>query len=336
MADWGVLVKSSNGDTLISPDSRVYEFVGEYQPTSRSGNINTYFVPGGEPPLIFLQCGQGNSAGVLSIVAADGGYVVTALSNVGCTAQAFRVMVGDESGYGVASYDRSGRLAFASSRNVLNVRNAGNIAEGLSFPSTSGVDMVSYTCGPVRPISSTTERWEFVTTVVTQESSCQFEPVCEERIEFYDRTECRIVSFFPFVEECTTVRDWRWVTVCRDQVVCRWFTVINGIYARIKRTNWTIQRGTARINSASVSFDWLTHLTGFYDEVLYYWTNSVAIGPVIDGNGRFIPFTPTGIWVTQNVLFEGQLSASNTFPYTTNRANQISLSCLTSVRSNYD
>ena len=320
MADWGVLVKSSNGDTLISPDSRVYEFVGEYQPTSRSGNINTYFVPGGEPPLIFLQCGQGNSAGVLSIVATTGGYVVTALSNVGCTAQAFRVMVGDESGYGVASYDRSGRLAFASSRNVLNVRNAGNISEGVSFPSTSGVDMVSYTCGPVRPISSTAERWEFVQFFLTTDIFCSLQNVCQQefRCEFVNGTfECGFV------------------TVCSLQQVCVTVFVDNFVYARIRRTTWGIDRGVARINTNNtVGFEWLRHLSGFYDQVLFYWVNQQA--SVIGGGLAPPTYTPPAGWIAQNVLFEGQLTANNTFPYTTSRANEISLSCLTGVRSNYD
>lgn len=337
MSDWGLLVKSDTGNLLVTPDSPTYEYVGEFNPASRSGNINTYDITGGTYPLIFVRCGLNNSAGVLSIAVTGGGYRVTVLSNVSCPIQVFRTVSGAQSGYGVAAYSRSGALVFDSAKNVLNVRNAGNISEGASFASTPGVDMVSYTCGPVRPTSSTSERWEFVTSFDTQESFCQVEPVCRDEIQFYDRVDCR-VSFWPeYSETCTTTRDFRWVNVCRNEWVCRWFTVSNVVWARIKRTDWSIARGTARINSASISFQWLTHLTGFYDEVLYYWTSSTNIsGPVIGGDGRFVNFSPTGIWITQNVRFEGELSANNTFPYTTARANEISLSCLTAIRSNYD
>jgi hypothetical protein len=344
MSDWGVIVRSSTGDTLISPDSRTYEYVGEYQPTSRSGNINTYFVPGGEPPVIFAQCGLGNVAGTLAVEAVSGGYQVTVLSNVGCAIQAFRIMSGEATGNGVATYDRSGRLVFDSSKNVLNVRNAGSLAEGTSFSRASGVDMVSYTCGPVRPASSTADRWVFVETrtdftIVTE---CGFETVCEDRLVCGWVQECRTVGViidgqFQLVQECYNNFVCNTVTECSPRFVCRdrLVSTTSYIFALVRRTNWSIDRGVARINTTTISFDWLRHLSGFYDTVIRY--DVTQFSSYFGSGGVPAPsYLAPVLWITQNVLFEGALTANNTFPYTTSRANVISLSCLASVRSNYD
>jgi hypothetical protein len=339
MADWGILVRSSTGDTLISPDSRTYEYVGEYQPSSRSGNINTYIVPGGEPPVIFAQCGLGNAAGTLAVEAVSGGYQVTVLSDVGCAIQAFRIMSGSATGNGVATFDRSGRLVFDSSKNVLNVRNAGGLAEGASFPRSPGVDMVSYTCGPVRPASSTADRWVLVDifTTFSTITECGFETVCEDRVVCGFVRECRIVSFVPFVEECTDVFRCDTVTECSERFVCRdrLVATTNYVFALVRRTTWSIDRGVARINNNTISFDWLRHLSGFYDTVIRY--DVTQSSSYFGSGGQPAPsYSAPLVWIEQNVLFEGQLTANNTFPYTTSRANEISLSCLASVRSNYD
>jgi hypothetical protein len=336
MSDWGVIVKSTTGDTLISPDSRTYEFVGEYTPYSRTGNISLYDIPGAETPIVFLQCGQGNAAGILAVERTETGHRVTALSTSNCSAQVFRVMADDASGYGVASYDRSGRLAFSSARNVLNVRGAGVISEGSSFSAPANTDMVSYTCGPVRPASSTTDRWVFVQTYTefSTDYQCGFETVCR------DQTTCGLVrscsDSSPGFEICIDVFECTTTTVCNLEFVCRSVFVSTQyfVYAAVRRTNWHIDRGTARITSTQVGFDWTRHLTGFYDTVLYYTVDSFSTAPF---GGTIRPgYVPPGAWITGNVFFEGQLTQNNTFPYTTSRANEIPLTCLASVRSNYD
>ena len=336
MADWGAFIRSTDGSLLVTPDTPCYELIGEYAPSSRSGNTNTYYVPSSSYPLIFIRCGEGQSAGILSISAANPGYTVQVLSTVSCNILAFRVIEGSESGYGMATYASDGDLVFASSRNVLNVRNAGSISEGASFASTPGVDMVSYTCGPVLPSSSTSERWEYVDFFVNFETSCTFETVCRDELQCGFVRRCNLVYVYPnFVEQCSDVYECNWVNVCRPEWVCRTFPINNFVYARVRRTNWSIQRGTARINNGSVSFQWVTHLSGFYDTVIGYSVFQL-VGTPIGGSAPFFPYIPNPVWYDQNVRFEGQLNENNTFPYTTSRANEISLACLTAIRSNHD
>jgi hypothetical protein len=345
MSDWGVIVKSTTGDTLISPDARTYEFVGEYTPYSRTGNISLYDIPGAETPIVFLRCGQGNAAGILAVEITATGHRVTALSTSNCSAQVFRVMADDASGYGVASYDRSGRLAFSSARNVLNVRGAGVISEGSSFSTPANTDMVSYTCGPVRPASSTTERYELVESGTVSD----FVYVC--RTAFECRTElvcgfvevCGFESVFDFglgtfVNQYVCRSEFRCdnVTTCGTFTTCGFETVFTQYYtaALIRRTTWSIDRGAAQINANTVSFTWLLHVNGYYDTVVGYTTGTSSSfsfnGPVPIG------YSPPPTWFGENVFFEGQLTQNNTFPYTTSRANEIPLTCLASVRSNYD
>lgn len=344
MSDWGVIVKSNTGDTLISPDSRTYEFVGEHTPYSRTGNVSLYDIPGAETPIVFLQCGQGNAAGILAIERTETGHRVTALSTSNCSAQVFRIMADDASGYGVASYDRSGRLAFSSARNVLNVRGAGVISEGSSFSTPVNTDMVSYTCGPVRPASSTADRWVFVEsfTVLSSDYQCGFETVCRDEFTCGFVRECRTVGTFidgnfVLVEECIDVFKCVQTTVCNTEFVCRFVTISTTffVHAAVRRTSWSIDRGTARLTSGQVAFDWTRHLSGFYDQVLNYYVDVLPSSAPF--GGTVSPgYVPPGIWFSGNVLFEGQLSQNNTFPYTTSRANEIPLTCLASVRSNYD
>jgi hypothetical protein len=328
MADWGAFIRSTDGTLLVTPDTPCYELVGEYAPTSRSGNVNTYYVPSSSYPLIFIRCGVNQAAGVLSVSAANPGYTVQVLSTVSCNILAFRIIEGSESGYGMATFAANGSLVFASSRNVLNVRNAGNISEGASFPASSGVDMVSYTCGPVRPLSSTADRWVFVNSITYPTTAF----VCRSGFFPVDTFRCDFNPSTGFV-------DCRWVTEMRFETRCAFETVFvtEWVFANVRRTTWSIDRGTARINSGSISFQWVLHLSGFYDTVLGY-QQYVDVSPSVFGSGTptgsaFVP--PSG-WLLNNVQFEGQLSANNTFPYTTSRANEISLTCLAGVRSNYD
>jgi hypothetical protein len=326
MADWGAFIKSQDGTLLVTPDTPCYELVGEYWPTSRSGNVNTYTINSGTYPLIFVRCGLNQSAGVLAIQTISNGYRIEVLSTADCPIQVFRIIEGTESGYGMATYSTSGQLVFASSRNVLNVRNAGNISEGASFSSSPGVDMVSYTCGPVRPSSSIADRWVFVTAYggFEQQWVCRFGYYCE------DSFSCGFDMFGNYT--CG------WQPVCTWQTRCGFesVTVTWYIYARVRRTSWTIERGTARINSSNITFSWVLHLSGYYDEVLYYQEDKVSTPSIGGGAVLGSGYSPPTTWTTQNVRFEGQLTKDNRYPYTTSRANEISLTCLTSVRSNYD
>jgi len=348
MADWGVFIKSQDGSLLVTPDTACYELLGSYGPTNRTGNVNRYSFPATSYPLIFIACGQNQAAGLLSVSVSGNNYVVEILATVSCPIYVFRTLEGTETGYGMATYDSEGKLIFASSRNVLNVRNAGAIREGASFPAATEADMVSFTCGAVRPASSFADRWELVEAGTISDTqyvcrsafecrniqTCGFFQVCGFE-QVYDWS---IPPFGGFVSQyvCRSEFQCRSETVCGTYETCGYETFYTNYYttARVRRTTWSIDRGVARIGGSQVTFDWLRHKDGYYDRVLYY--NSGSSSSYSMNGFAPIGYSPPPAWFGTNLNFVGELSRNNEFPYTTTRANDIPLTCLTSVRSNYD
>lgn len=320
MADFGAFIKADDGSLLVTPDTPCFELVGEYSPISRVGNVNTYTVVLAEPPLVFIRAGLNNSAGVLSMQASGNTWTIEVLATVSCAILAFKRISGSASGYGVAVFGSNGALLFDSSRNVLNVRNAGSLSEGQSFAATNGVDAVAYTCGPVFPQQSKAERWELVGAYSYTDYiySCNLEWVCTPVLQ------CGFVGD-QFVCD--------YVNSCGFQQVCGFnpVNVIVLIYARVERTTWSISRGAAKILAASVGFEWVLHKNGFYDTVLYLTTDTVNLGP-----GTLPPgYSPPPGTLAGLQYYEGELSANDTFPYTTSRANTGPLTCLTAIRDDY-
>jgi hypothetical protein len=320
MADFGAFIKADDGSLLVTPDTACYEHVGEYQPSSRAGNVNTYVVPLAEVPLIFVRAGVGAAAGVLSVQASGANWVIEVLSTVSCSILIFKRISGAASGHGMAVFGANGALLFDSSRNVLNVRNAGALSEGQSFAATTGVDSASYTSGPVFPQQSKAQRWELVEVYSYTDYiySCNLEWVCTPVLQ------CGFVGD-QFVCD--------YVNSCGFQQVCGFnpVQVVVSVYARVERTTWSISRGTARINSGSISFDWVLHKSGYYDTVLYLTADASNLGA-----GTLPPgYQPTFGALQSLQFYEGELSANDTFPYTTNRANTGPLTCLTAIRNDY-
>lgn len=354
MADWGAFIKSDDGSLLVTPDTPCYEFVGEYWPASRSGNVNTYNVPLDEYPLIFVNIGAGNSAGILAVETGTAGWRISVLASVTCSILVFRRISGAPAGYGMAVYGANGQLVFDSSRNVLNVRNAANLSEGVSFAVSSGVDSVSYTCGPVWPSQTQSDRWEFVDFymipdlqyICTTNFECNWVQECSSR--YVCRTTSQYVCGFDFfgnyscsfqpVQTCGFENVCETVQRCGYVERCQWTWIHNYYYihARVRRTDWVIRRGVAQINSGSVSFNWLVHKSGYYDDVLYLSSSTISSVPP----GQGIVFVPPGYqpppgYLTNILYVEGELDRFSTYPYTTDRANHIGLTCLTAVRSDY-
>ena len=355
MTNWGAFIKSDDGSLQVTPDTPCNEFVGEYWPASRSGNVNTYNVPLDEYPLIFVNIGAGNSAGILAVETGTAGWRISVLASVTCSILVFRRISGAPASYGMAVYGANGQLVFDSSRNVLNVRNAANLSEGVSFTTSAGVDSVSYTCGPVWPQKSESERWEFVdfyslidrryTCTTTFECNwvqeCALRWVCRRRSEYVCRTlSGRQTCGFESVERCGFENVCEMVQRCGLVERCQWVSINNTywIYARVRRTNWSVYRGVAQINNNSVSFNWLLHKSGYYDDALYL--SSVTFSnrlPDVGSNVAFVPmgYTPPPAYLVNILHVQGELNRNNAYPYTTSRANQIGLTCLTAVRSDY-
>lgn len=358
MADFGAFFRADDGSLLVTSDTPCYEMVGQFSPTSRSGNVNTYRVTSQAFPLIVVNCGAGNKAGVLAVEGGAGNWTVSVLSNVVCDILAFVPIAGTAtSGYGLAAYDSSGRLVFDSFRKVLNARHVGSLAEGVSFQSTAGVNSVAYTSGPVRPTSSASQQWVNVAFWPYSDTQyvCRFEQqyVCRQEYVFvcnlqYVCTPVFTCNYDPvtgssscgYVDSCgyQTVCGNELQTVCRFEnvEVCGFVTVTNlaQIDALVRTTNWSIDRGVATISASGViGFDWLLHKSGYYKQILEYATFQYSFSTV---GGLPIGYVPRPIFVDQNSVYEGELSKDNTYPYTTNRANTGALACITAVKSDYD
>lgn len=358
MADFGAMFRADDGSLLVTSDTPCYELWGTFAPTGRSGNVNTYSVNAPEFPLIAVNCGAGNSAGVLAVEGGAGAWTVSVLSSVSCDILAFIPISGSaSSGYGLAAYDSSGRLVFDSTRKILNARHVSMLSEGASFQSTSGINTVSYTSGPVRPAKSESEELVLVESwgyseVVYQ---CRFETqyncyqeqvyVCNNVYVCTPTFSCTVDPFTGgfscgYVDSCgfQTVCGFETQTVCRTEVVqiCEFVNIISfaDIYGLIKTTNWTIDRGVASVGyDGLTSFSWLQHKSGYYKQVLSYQTFSYSSATV---NGLPVGYTPPPVFFVGAEAFEGELNKDNTFPYTSDRANNIPLACITAVRSDYD
>lgn len=348
MPDYGMFVKGDDGSLLVTPDTPCYELIGEYQPVSRVGNVNTYSVPSSNPPLVFICVEKGHSGGVLSVIYGTNSWIIEVLATRSCSILAFKTISGTASGYGLAVYAGDGSLVFDSTRNVLNVRDAGNLAQDVSFPCSAVADSVCYTSGPVYAEQSNADRWQVVDyySYLAHTYQCDWKNVCEPVLTCGFVTKCTlqyVCSGFgasyscSFVNVCSQVFECSYPIVCALKYVCDWvmISVSVTIWARVRRTTWTIKRGTAKLltTSNSVGFNWVTHKNGYYDTILRLTSSESA---TVFGEGTpptgYIPFAT----LYQDVeVYEGELSSNDTFPYTTETANTGQLVCLTTARSNY-
>ncbi len=359
MADFGALFRGDDGSLLVTSDTPCYEMIGQFNPVSRSGNVNTYNVTSQAFPLIVVNCGVAGRAGVLAVEGGPGSWTVSVLSATSCPILAFVPISGNAtSGYGMAAYDASGRLVFDSFRKILNARHISLLAEGISFQSTAGVDSVSYTSGPVRPASSASEQWVNVEAWAFADTQyiCRYEMqyICQQQYVFVCRNEYVCTPTFscsvdPFTGgfSCGFVDSCGFQQVCANelQTVCRFenvqicgfqtITSFAEINALIRTTNWTIERGVATLSATgAIGFDWLLHKSGYYKDVVRYETFSYS--STLDGRGLPPGYIPPPVFIQQNSAFEGELSKDNTFPYTSNRANTGPLTCITAIKADYD
>jgi hypothetical protein len=357
MADYGAFFRADDGSLLVTSDTPCYEYVGEFSPSSRSGNVNTYSVNTATFPVVFVKCGVGNSGGILAIQGSSGAWTVSVLSSISCPIQVFTpINSASTSGYGMVAYDSSGRAVFDSSKKLLNARNVRSLSEGVSFATNDVVDMVSYTCGPVKPNVSTSQQWvvidSYMYTDMVYSCSYSIQYVCHDQNVYVCTPTYQCTPSFTcgvdytgnfscgYVDSCgiVSVCGYQWQSVCGYENVqtCGYTQIFN--YAEIdglvKTTTWSIERGVARINSnKTVSFDWILHKNGYYKEIIQY--NTYGFASALTG-GLPPGYVPGYLMIAPYQGFEGELTKDNTFPYTTSRANQGALSCITAIRSDYD
>ena len=327
MADWGILFVGSNG-MLVTSDSPCYEFYASYYPESRTQNISVYTVRTPEYPLVFINCGGGNAAGILSITGASGAWSVTVLSNVSCPVDAFIPVAGTASGFGVATYDANRRLLFASSRRVLNVRGAAGLSEGGGFSPYAVVDSISFVSGAVKPTTTSTARFsEFEHFSHDMVYGCRDVLSCG--METVNSFTCGADMFGNF--SCGFVPTSQFV--CGYKSVCGMELVTSRIYLKQHYTqvDWALERGVARISGGAVYFDWMLHLYGTYyvKGHLEGWPSTSSNAPV-----GYIP--PYSVMSAASVASVVPIPNDSVFPYTSSRANSGPLTCLASLRSDYE
>lgn len=334
MADFGAIFRATDGTLLVSADTPTYELVQQLNPSSRSGNVSIYVSSSVGYPLVFVRCGAGYSASVLAIEGGPSSWVITVLCNVSCPAYIFAKLSSvSTSGVGLVVFDADGNPVFDTSKLILNARVVSLLDENVTFQSVSGTNMVAYTGGPVKPSRSVSESWVLVDyyAFTTTEYVCQQELqyVCNTTYQYQcspDGFGGQSCSYVP-VQSCS----YQYVTVCR------WVTINNtaSIYAKVRRTDWSIERATARINANDViSFQWLLHRSGFYNEVIEYMTYSYSYAL----NALNLPpnYFPPPAFFANTETYSGILTKNNRYPYTTDRANTGSLTCITGVSSDYD
>lgn len=297
MADYGAFFIGDDGSLLVTSDSACYELYQTVGASSRSGNVNTYYSSAPSYPLVFIACGKGYSAGIMAIQGSPGSWTITAISTSNGLAYIFVPMTGNStSGYGTAVYDANGNLTFDSNRNLLNARNVESLSSGQVFSANPATNMVSYTAGGVYAPKTVTERWE--------------------------RWPQRDFTLYVFPYGMPTPYDEHF------------------FWVRVRRTSWEIRRGAAKINDNTVNHEWVLHESGYYDEAIgigvavrrytfTYWGQ--AIKPAVPaGPDTTEPFN--GGWVG---TVSGPYGTGNTFPYTNTVNNDLQMTCITAVTSDY-
>lgn len=297
MADYGAFFVGDDGSLLVTSDSACYECYQSVGASSRTGNVNVYYSSAPSYPLVFIACGKGYSAGIMAIEGAPGSWTITAISTSNSLAYIFVPMTGNAtSGYGTAVYDASGNLTFDSNRNLLNARNVESLASGQVFTASADTNMVSYTAGGIYAPTTVTDRWE--------------------RWPERDFT----LYVYPYGMPTPYDRHFFWV--------------------RVRRTTWSINRGAAKINANSVSHEWVLHQNGYYDVVI---GQGVAVRRYTYGywGEAYMPAVPSGPDNTEpfNGGWTGTVSGpygpNNTFPYTNVVNNDLLMTCITGVTTDY-
>lgn len=296
MADYGAFFIGDDGSLLVTSDSACYECYQTVGAASRVGNVNTYYSSAPSYPLVFIACGKGYSAGIMAIEGSPGSWTITAISTSNSLAYIFVPMTGNNtSGYGTAVYDASGNLTFDSNRNLLNARNVEGLASGQVFSCHPDTNMVSYTAGGVYAPKTVTERWE--------------------------RWPERDFTIFSYSYGMVVPQD-------------RHF-----FWVRVRRTTWEVRRGAAKINANTINHEWVLHQSGYYDEAIgqgvavrryTYWNGSYFMPAVPSGPDNTQPFN--GGWTG---TVSGLYGSGNSFPYTNVVNNDLQMTCITAVTSDY-
>jgi hypothetical protein len=305
---------------------------------------------------VVVNCGVNNSAGVLAVEGSSGNWTISVLSSVYCNILVFIPINGSvSSGYGLATYDATGRLLFDSSKNILNARSVANLAENVSFQSAAGVDGVAYTSGPVKPSKTESSGWvlvEYLASTVFEYSCwyenqyicrtttnyvCSYDYVCTSNfvcgIDYMGNFSCGSELSCGYAYNCNYVP----VTSCGFELVqvCGYVTsiVYSAVEAYVRTTDWQIERGTALVNSnGQVAFRWLLHKSGMYKTIVDYRIYSTATS----ATGTFpTGYTPPAAFIVANEASSGELTKNNVYPYTTTRANTGALGCIATVGSDY-
>lgn len=324
---YGFVAIADNGNLLASSESANYEFIARYINGVRSGNITTYTIAPVDYPLVFIEIPIGGRAAILYCsgqtvrVIGDGNYAINVYRRVQSA-----------SGYGVAAFDSAASLTFKAGAEMLNVRGVGSLSVGGSFSGDG--DACAFPACASRTVTSESVSYEYFTTYIwtTTESlfSCQYEYTCQQEYV------CSYQTIYGFVNGYFT--SWQeyvcgYQNVCDNRQVCafRWYNIdhISFVYAKVKRTSWSVYRSVAkRVSANQYAQEWELHSSGFYKEVIGWQTDQIenSITPLPQG------YLPPFIGIIPDSAFtgySGYFTKDNTFPYSNGQTASISATIMT-------
>lgn len=324
---YGVVIKSSNGSVLASAEAKAYSLYETIYAFTNAGRERVYDSSCPSYPIVYLHPAVGSAAGVLSIEGAPGNWSIRVLATGGCYLRVYRpIPNGRSTGFGVEFFNAGGDRTYSSNEVIANPRLITTFNVG-SVINVASPEFVSYYSTPVRYEQSSSERHEYAGTttileyIQTIEYVCQPESVYTCGTQYQTSYQCGIDPFSGYYS-CSPVTApvytcwFEMQTVCSWRPVWSWQPIIHHITAVVRRTNWSIERGGAAIGANSVSFVWILHDAGYYDEVIGGF----------DSASNYSGAQINSMFNLSSMAFlmqEGQFSATNRFPYTTTSVNQI-------------
>lgn len=324
---YGVVIKSSNGSVLASAEAKAYSLYETVYAFVNSGRERVYVSSCPSYPIVYLHPALGSAAGVLSIEGAPGNWSIRVLATGGCYLRVYRpIPNGRSTGFGVEFFNAGGDRTYSSNEVISNPRLISTFNVG-SIINIASPEFVSYYSTPVRYAQSSSDRHEYAGTttileyIQTTEYVCQMENVYTCGMRYEMSYQCGMdplsgyYSCYPVMAPVYTC--WfEMQQVCAWRQVWSWQPIIHHVTAVVRRTNWSIERGAAKINSNSVSFEWVMHDAGYYDDVVGGF----------DSASNYSGAQINSMFDLSSMAFlmqEGQFSATNRFPYTTSSVNQI-------------
>lgn len=332
--EYGAVIRTSQDGLFASSYAKcfvLHEIVVQYAVSEKEHH---FYSSCPEFPLVFIAVTDGVAASLLSVEASGGGWLIRVLCTGACSLRIYRpIPYGKGDGYGLELFDENASRTYSSNFNVLSPKQVASMGVGSSLPRFDATAF-SYQAVPVRFSSSNTDSWQYAGSYAVSEPVTSW--VC--------RTESQLVSVCGMVTttQCgyttTCGYDWTGNYSCsstfscspvsnytcwmefRDVQVCGYetsFVTYNYfVYALVRRTDWSVDRGAVVRNGVNFNFIWIRHSNGYYTDVVNTNVVTSTSQSVGQYGGSFTMLAPF-------IINDGQFSRNNTFPYTNQTFNAL-------------